>query len=121
MAFPHSDEVLVQSFFNYYDFDGETLDEIAHLSESEQMRRFGGSLGPALRLEVEGSRTRIIGSLGHWHIPLAGETLPLTDRELIRRGKHNDTSTGGYAARTEAERKYAFTAVLSPEFGRLSP
>ncbi|NHN62382.1 MULTISPECIES: glycoside hydrolase family 68 protein [Haloarcula] len=105
MAFPHGDEVLVQSFFNYYDFDGETLDEIAHLSESEQMRRFGGSLGPTLRLEVEGSRTRIIGSLGHWHIPLDGETLPLTDRELIRRGKHNDTSTGGYGARAEAERK----------------
>jgi levansucrase len=83
MAFPHDDEVLVQNFFNYYDFDGATLDEIAALPESEQMRRFGGTLGPTLRLDVEGTRTRILGKLGHWEIPIDGESLPPTDRDLI--------------------------------------
>jgi len=87
MAFPHDDELLVQSFFNYFDFDGETLDEIAQLPESEQMRRFGGTLAPTLRLDVSGTRTRIIGKLGHWEVPMAGETLPPTDRELIARGR----------------------------------
>ena len=67
------------------------------------MRRFGGSLGPTLRLDVEGSRTTIIGALGHWHIPLDGETLPLTDRELIRRGRSDDDGSGGYDAGTGTE------------------
>ena len=83
MAFPHDGEVLVQSFFNYYDFAGATLDEISGLSDSEQMRRFGGTLGPTLRLDVEGAGTRILGKLGHWEIPMAGESLPPTDRERI--------------------------------------
>ena len=94
MAFPHDEEVLVQSFFNYYEFAGETLDEIAHLPESEQMRRFGGTLGPTVRLDVEGARSRILGALGHWHIPMVGEELPPTDRELIRRGQGG--GRGGY-------------------------
>jgi levansucrase len=93
MAFPHGEEVLVQSFFNYYDFAGETLDEIASLSESEQMRRFGGTLSPTLRLTVEGRETRIVGKLGHWEVPMDGETLPPTDRELVERAHTDD---GGY-------------------------
>ncbi|WP_276272468.1 glycoside hydrolase family 68 protein [Haloarcula litorea] len=91
MAFPHDDEVLVQSFFNYFDFAGASLDEIAHLPEAEQMRRFGGTLGPTVRLDAEGARTRILGKLGHWQIPRAGESLPPTDRELIARGQAGET------------------------------
>ncbi|WP_135304474.1 glycoside hydrolase family 68 protein [Haloarcula amylovorans] len=87
MAFAHGDEVLVQSFFNYFDFAGPVLDDIAHLSEAEQMRRFGGTLAPTLRLDVDGTRTRIVGKLGHWEIPMAGESLPPTDEELIRRAR----------------------------------
>ncbi|MDS0277959.1 glycoside hydrolase family 68 protein [Halomicroarcula sp. S1AR25-4] len=98
MAFPHDDEVLVQSFFNYFDFAGETLDEIAHLPESEQMRRFGGTLGPTLRLDVQGTETRIIGKLGHWHVPMAGEELPPTERELIRRARTDEDGRGGYVS-----------------------
>jgi len=96
MAFPHDDEVLVQSFFNYYDFAGATLDEIARLSETEQMRRFGGTLGPTLRLTIERAESRIIGKLGHWEVPMAGEALPPTERELLVRADAG--RSGGYDA-----------------------
>ena len=76
MAFPHHEEILVESFFNYFDFAGDSLDEIAHLTEREQRRRFGGTLGPTIRLTVDGDRTRVLGTLDHWHIPTLNESLP---------------------------------------------
>ncbi len=76
MAFPHSEEVLVQSFFNYFDFDGASLDEMGELPVSEQFRRFGGTLAPTVRLAVDGDRTRVLGTLAHWRVPTPGETLP---------------------------------------------
>jgi levansucrase len=79
MAFPHREEVLVQSFFNYFDFDGESLDQVAELSTAEQRRRFGGTLAPTVRLAVEGDRTRVRGTLDHWHLPTADEPLPGPD------------------------------------------
>ena len=99
MAFPHDGEVLVQSFFNYFDFEGASLDDIAFLPESEQRRRFGGTLAPTLRLDVDGAESRVLGKLGHWHIPRAGESLPPTDRELISRGQR--TPEVGYMHRVE--------------------
>jgi levansucrase len=83
MAFPHREEVLVQSFFNYYDFAGESLDEIADLPVFEQRRRFGGTLGPTVRLGIEDSKTWIRGTLRHWHIPTAEEMLPDPDYEGV--------------------------------------
>jgi levansucrase len=101
MAFPHREELLVQSFFNYYDFDGETLDLVGHLSESEQMRRFGGTLGPTLRLALDGDRTRILGSLDHWHLPLPDEPLPdFLPHEPGGTLPGSLTGTGGYDARS---------------------
>ncbi|MFB6118482.1 glycoside hydrolase family 68 protein [Halosegnis sp.] len=79
MAFPHDDEVLVQSFCNYRDFAGDSLDEVADLSVSEQRRRFGGTLGPTVRLGVDGDQTTIRGTLTHWHIPTPGEGLPTAE------------------------------------------
>ena len=79
MAFPHREEVLVQSFFNYFDFDGESLDEIAELSTAEQRRRFGGTLAPTVRLLADGDRSRILGRLDHWHLPTADEPLPVPE------------------------------------------
>jgi len=76
MVLPHDEEVLVQSFFNFYDFAGESVDLIGELPAAEQMRRFGGTLGPTLRLELDGDRTRVLGTLDAWHLPLAGEELP---------------------------------------------
>ena len=79
MAFPYRDEVLVQSFCNYREYGGESLDGIADLPESEQRRRFGGTLAPTIRLSVSDDRTQIHGRLGHWQIPLDSERLPDPD------------------------------------------
>lgn len=76
LAYDHGDEVLVNSFFNYYDFDRPTLDDVALLPEPEQHRRFGGTAAPTIRLGLDGDRTRILGTLDHGHLPLPGESLP---------------------------------------------
>ena len=86
MAFPHREEVLVQSFSNYFDFDGESLDDIAGLSADEQLRRFGGTLAPTVRLAVDGDRTRIVGTLERWRMPLPEEPLPEPDTDDRRPG-----------------------------------
>lgn len=77
LAFSHRDELLVSSFFNYYDYDRPSIDDVALLPETEQMRRFGGTLAPTLRLTVDGDRTQVQGKLGHGHLPLGSEGLPV--------------------------------------------
>lgn len=79
MAFAHRDEMLVQSFCNYREFGGESLDGIAAFSEAEQHRRFGGTLAPTLRVAVTDDRTRIRGTLAHWRVPTEAEPLPDPD------------------------------------------
>jgi len=84
LAFGHREEILVNSFFNYYEYDRPSLDDIAALPEPEQLRRFGGTLAPTIRLDVDGDRTRIRDTLAHGHIPTAEEDLPgvwFEDRE----------------------------------------
>ena len=105
MAFPHQGEVLVQSFFNYYDFAGESLDGIADLPVFEQRRRFGGTLGPTVRLGVAGEETWIRGTLAHWHIPATEETLPAPDHAgvtpaMLAAGEGPDVDTRTYRTRT---------------------
>ncbi len=75
----HGDECLVVSFCNYHDFEGQTLDGIAAMSDDKQRRRFGGTLAPTLRLAVDGDRTRIIGELNPWHVPTEDVDLPTAD------------------------------------------
>ena len=79
MAFTHGSEVLVQSFLNYFDFAGESLDAIAELPDADQRDRFGGTLAPTLRLAVDGDQTRLHGTLDAWHMPLPDEPLPPAD------------------------------------------
>ncbi len=82
LVYPHRKELLVTSFFNYYDLRGLTLDDVAHLPPDDQQRRFGGTLAPTLRLAVNGDRTRVLGALDHGHLPVPDEELPplLIDR-----------------------------------------
>ncbi|MDG5777691.1 glycoside hydrolase family 68 protein [Haloarculaceae archaeon H-GB1-1] len=103
MAFPHREEVLVQSFFNYFDFAGGSLDEVAGLSESEQRRRFGGTLAPTIRLSVTGDRTEILGTLDHWEVPTLDEALP--EFRSYERGARSPSDTGkcGYVSATRSE------------------
>lgn len=95
LAFPHEDEILVTSFFNYYDLDGRSLDDVARLPKSEQFRRFGGTLAPTVRLALDGDRTRVVGTLDHGHLPLASEPLP--DRPA-----GHDTHLGEYGTAAPA-------------------
>jgi levansucrase len=76
LAVLHGNELLVQSFLNYHDFEGDSLDGIASMPADQQRRRFAGTLTPTLRLAVDGDRTRIRGSLDHWHMPTETEVLP---------------------------------------------
>jgi levansucrase len=104
MAFAHEEEVLVQSFLNYYDFAGDSLDAIAELPEAEQRDRFGGTLAPTLRLAVDGDRTRLLGTLGAWRIPTPDEPRPPADGaslptdDALRGAIREGGAAGGYAA-----------------------
>ena len=98
LTFEHGEELLVTSFFNFYDFNRPTLDEIADLSEEEQLRRFGGTLAPTVRLELdpEAKRTRVIGTLDSGHIPLPDEPLPeLSDEDRPDPDLGSDTGSPG--------------------------
>ncbi|MFW5974158.1 MAG: glycoside hydrolase family 68 protein [Natrialbaceae archaeon] len=81
MVLPHREELLVQSFLNYYEFDGESLVAIADLPAEDQLRRFGGTLAPTLRLAVDDERTRIRGWLDNWQLPPETQALPRVETE----------------------------------------
>lgn len=93
LAFGHGDEILVTSFFNYFDLNGLSLDDVAFLPESEQFRRFGGTYAPTLRLQVGGNRTRIWGELEYGRIPLESESLAPPDS--VRYHSTDDEDTDG--------------------------
>ncbi|WP_152039841.1 glycoside hydrolase family 68 protein [Salinigranum salinum] len=97
LAYGHRDEILVTSFFNYYDYDRPSLDDVGLFPEPEQFRRFGGTLAPTVRLGVDGHETWIRGTLDHGHLPTRDEELPETIDERIGRlrGGH-DRDRGGY-------------------------
>lgn len=76
LAYPHREELLVNSFFNYYDLRGLSLDDVATLEPDEQQRRFGGTLAPTVRLALDGTKSRVLGALEHGHLPLPDEDLP---------------------------------------------
>ncbi|MFC6786551.1 glycoside hydrolase family 68 protein [Halobaculum halobium] len=92
LAFPHDEELLVTSFFNYYDLEGRTLDQVAELPPEDQFRRFGGTLSPTVRIDLDGDRTRVLGTLAHGHIPIRGEALPDLPAPV------EDAGGGGYGA-----------------------
>jgi levansucrase len=94
LAYGHREEILVTSFFNYYDYDRPSLDDVAYLPESEQFRRFGGTLAPTVRLGVDGRETWIRGVLDHGHLPTADEPLPETDAERVARLRAADDRDG---------------------------
>ncbi|XVH32613.1 glycoside hydrolase family 68 protein [Haloferacaceae archaeon DSL9] len=96
LAYAHRDEVLVTSFFNYYDFDRPSLDDIALLPESEQLRRFGGILAPTVRLRLDGDRTTITGTLTNGHLPLPEEELPESAWDASALAKERVGRVGDY-------------------------
>ncbi len=95
MVYQHRDELLVTSFFNYYDFDRPSLDDVALLPEDEQMRRFGGTLAPTVRLGFGDGETWLRGVLAHGQLPTEDEELPPADF-AERYGAREDES--GYSS-----------------------
>ena len=96
LAYGHRDEILVTSFFNYYDYDRPSLDDVGLLPAAEQFRRFGGTLAPTLRLGVDGLETRIRGTLAHGHLPTKDEPLPETETERLARLRGERDGRDGY-------------------------
>ncbi|MFB6207221.1 MAG: glycoside hydrolase family 68 protein [Haloglomus sp.] len=98
LAYPHQEDVLVTSFFNYFDYERPSLDDVALLPEHEQLRRFGGTLAPTVRLALDGRRTRIVDTLDHGHLPLPHE--PLTTQSFAAA---REQAEGGYYRREDGE------------------
>ena len=98
LAFSHGEELLVSSFFNYYDYDRPSMDDVALLSKAEQRRRFGGTLAPTLRLTVGRDHTRVQGKLDHGHLPVESEELPALSAFEGRgwTGTRERSDAGGY-------------------------
>lgn len=97
MVLPHEEELLVQSFFNFYDFAGDSVDLIGELPADEQRRRFGGTLGPTIRLGLDGDRTSVRGTLDAWHLPTAEASLPpLAPDEPGSTASRPDQDAGSY-------------------------
>jgi len=102
MVVPHPEELLVQSFLNYYDFGGKSLDGIAELPGDQQLQGFGGTLAPTLRVALDGDQTRIRGWLDHWHIPPETQALPPIETEwrppadTVDETSHVETDTQRY-------------------------
>jgi levansucrase len=97
LAYPHREETLVTSFFNYYDLRGRSLDGVADLPESEQLRRFGGTLAPTARLALDGAETELLDVLDHAHLPLPEEDLPpLPEEDLPPLREQGGGSGSGY-------------------------
>jgi levansucrase len=119
LAYGHDEEILVTSFLNYFDYDRASMDDVAFLPESEQFRRFGGTLAPTLRLGIDGRETWIKGALDHGHLPKKGESLPETDAERIERlgrehGATPDTTDAAARRRCRAPRRRCRCQHRSP-------
>ena len=95
MAFKYNEEVLLQSFLNYYDFTGTSLDTVAEFPEHEQRARFGGTLAPTLRLRIDGDETQLIGALDPWQIPTLNEHLPPADGSPLSDSNFTETIREG--------------------------
>ncbi|KYH24232.1 levansucrase/invertase [Halalkalicoccus paucihalophilus] len=77
LAMPQGDNILVESFENFRGLDdtsqGEiSLDEVGSLPAEEQKELFGGTLAPSLKVQLEGTETRIVSELNDGHFLPSG-------------------------------------------------
>ncbi|AHG01558.1 beta-fructofuranosidase (plasmid) [Halostagnicola larsenii XH-48] len=78
LAMPQGNDVLVESFENFRGLDdtsrGEIgLDEVGFLPAEEQKELFGGTLAPSLKVQLDGTETRVVAELNDGHfIPSGG-------------------------------------------------
>ncbi|WP_254766926.1 glycoside hydrolase family 68 protein [Salinilacihabitans rarus] len=103
LAYEHAGELLVSSFFNYYDLGGLGIDDVGTLPGEEQLRRFGGTVAPTMRLRLDGDRTRLLGKLAHWHLPAGDDDLPPLLGDLVADGR-----LGGEGGEETATYEYSY-------------
>ncbi|MGQ3722408.1 glycoside hydrolase family 68 protein [Natrialba aegyptia] len=77
LAMPQGNDALVESFENFRGLDdtsrGEiSLDEVGYLPPEEQKELFGGTLAPSLKLQLNGTETRVVNELNDGHFLPSG-------------------------------------------------
>ncbi|MFB4168851.1 glycoside hydrolase family 68 protein [Virgibacillus sp. JSM 102003] len=84
----------VESFVNYFNLEGLTLDEVANQPDQYIFNHFGGVLAPTLQLQVNGLETDIVNELEQGLI-MESETEDAPFRPKCKQSKkHHNTNTG---------------------------
>jgi levansucrase len=63
LALPQGNDAIVTSFLNFQDLEGNSLKEVGNLPPEKQKEIFGGTLAPSLRLQLEGTETKLTAEL----------------------------------------------------------
>lgn len=77
---PQGDNILVESFENFRGLDDTShgsisLDEVGNLPPEEQKGLFGGTLVPSLKVQLNGTETKIVAELNDGHfLPSVGQS-----------------------------------------------
>lgn len=78
MPVPYDDnQVAVLSFYNYHDLGETSLTGVGDLPREEQQAKFGGTFAPTAVVELDGSSTRLVETLGPGFLPAACSNPPL--------------------------------------------
>jgi levansucrase len=78
LAMPHNGNLVLESFENFRGLDNTSrgaisLDEVGFLPAEEQKELFGGTLAPSLKVQVDGTDTRVVSELQDGHfLPSVG-------------------------------------------------
>lgn len=62
----------ILSYFNYFNLGGLNLQEVGEQPGEFQRERFGGTLAPTLRVEIDNTSTCLVEELAPGEIPLSG-------------------------------------------------
>ena len=78
MPVPYDDnQIAVLSFYNYHDLGEASLTGVGDLPREEQQAKFGGTFAPTVVVELDGSSTRLVETLGPGFLPTACSNPPL--------------------------------------------
>jgi len=86
LAMPHGNNAVVESFVNFRGLDDTSmgsisLNEVGYLPREEQRELFDGTLAPSLKLQLDGTETRIVTELHDGQfIPTTGTSTKGKDR-----------------------------------------
>ena len=91
LALPQGDDALITSFLNFTDLDGKSLKDVGALPPEQQKEVFGGTLAPSLKMQLNGTETKITAELQDGQfLPSAGGTGNKCGNGNDDRGSEND-------------------------------